>query len=220
MLRAGGEVGVAAETVDLRPAGHAGADDVPGLIVRDGMGEVVDVVGAFGARANKAHIPAHDVPILRKLVEVPAAHERADAEEAGIVAGSALLGGVGRSGVRSHAAEFVEGERTVVGADTSLSEEDGAAGRLAFDEGGEQGDNGCGADEADDGAKQIEGAFEAAVEKAVDGELLDAEDGNAADRLEAEAAEENIEGAGDDLPLNVGAFAGFDDALDIGAREV
>ena len=125
VLRTGGEVGVAAEAVDLGPAGHAGFDDVARLVVRDRVREVGDVVRAFGARADEAHVAAEDVPVLREFVEVPAAHEGAEAEEAGVVARGALLRGVGRGGVGGHAAEFVEGEGAVVGADANLAEEDG-----------------------------------------------------------------------------------------------
>jgi len=220
VLRAGGEVGVAAQAVDLGPAGHAGFDDVARLIVGDSVREVIDVVRAFGARADEAHVAAEDVPILGEFVEVPAAHEGAEAEEAGVVARGALLGGVGRGGVGGHAAEFVEGEGAVVRADADLAEEDRAAGRLAFEEGGEDEDAGGGGEEADDGSEEVEGAFEGAVEEAVDGEFFDAEDGDATDGLEAEAAEEDVEGAGDELPLDVGAFAGFDDAREFGGGEV
>ncbi len=220
MLRAGGEVAVAAEAVHLGPAGHAGFDDVAREVVRDGVGELVDVVRAFGARADEAHVAAEDVPILGQFVEVPAAHEGADAEEAGVVARRALLRGVGRGGVGGHAAEFVEREGEVVGADAGLTKEDGTAGRLAFDEGGEDEDEGRGGEEADGGAKEVDGAFEGSVEEPVDGKLVDAEDGDVADGLETEATEEDIESAGDDLPLDVGAFAGFDDVLEIGAGEI
>ena len=220
VLRPGGEVGVAAQAVDLGPAGHAGFDDVAGLVVRDLLGEVGDVVRAFGARADEAHVAAEDVPILGEFVEVPAAHEGAEAEEAGVVAGGALLRGVGRGGVGGHAAEFVEREGAVVGADADLAEEDGATGRLAFEEGGEDEDERGGSEEAEGGAGDVAGAFEGAVEEAVDGEFFDAEDGDAADGLEAEAAEKNVEGAGHEFPFDVGAFAGGDEAREFDGREV
>jgi hypothetical protein len=108
----------------------------------------------------------------------------------------------------------------VVVADAGLAEEDGTAGRFAFDEGGEDEDERGGGEEADGGAEKVDGAFEGAVEEAVDGEFVDAEDGDVADGLEAETAEENVKGAGDDLPLDVGAFAGFDDVLEIGAGKI
>eukprot|EP01031_Cornospumella_fuschlensis_P048818 gene48818-59775_t len=172
------------------------------------------------ARADEAHVAAEDVPILGEFVEVPATHEGADAEEAGVVARGALARGVGRGGVGGHAAEFVEGEGAVVGADAGLAEEDGAAGRLAFEEGGEDEDEGGGGEEADEGADEIERALAGAVEEAVNSEFFDAEDGDAADGLEAEAAEEDVEGAGDEFPFDVGAFAGGDEAGEFGGREI
>lgn len=220
VLDAGGEVGVAAETVHLRPAGHAGFDEVARKVVRDFAGELVDVVGAFGSRADEAHVAAKDVPELGKLVDVPAAEEAADAEEARIARGGGLVGGVGGGGVGPHAAEFVERERAVAGADASLAEEDGTVGRLAFDERGGEKDDGSGKEEAEDRAGDVDGAFEGAGEKAVDGERFDAEDGNAADGLQPQTAQENVEGAGDDFPLDVATLAEIDDALELGAGEI
>lgn len=184
------------------------------------MGEPLGVMGAFGARADEAHLPAEDIPELGEFVEVPAADEGADAKEAGIVAGGALLRGVGRGGIGGHAAEFVEGKGTVVGTDAGLAEKNGAAGRLAFDEGGKDEDERCGGEEAEDRAHEVEGALEGAGEEAIDREFLDAEDRDAADGLEAETAEKNIEGAGNDLPFDVGAFADLDDVLQVGAGKI
>jgi hypothetical protein len=48
--------GVAAEAVDLGPAGHAGAGDVAGHVVADVVLELLDEVGAFGAGADEGHV--------------------------------------------------------------------------------------------------------------------------------------------------------------------
>ncbi len=220
VLDAGGEVGVAAEAVDLRPAGHAGFDEVAREVVRDLAGELVDVIGALGARADEAHVAAEDVPELGKLVDVPATKEGADAEKARVAAGGGVARRVGGGGVGSHAAKFVEREGAMAGADAGLAEEDGAAGRFAFDEGGGDENDGGGKNEADERAGDIDGAFERAGEKAVDGEGVDAEDGDASDGLQAEAAEKDVEGARHDFPFDVAALAEIDDALEVGAGEV
>ncbi len=125
VLDAGGEVGVAAETVDLGPAGHAGFDEMARKVVRDFAGELVNVVGAFGARTDETHVAAEDVPELGEFVDVPAAEEATDAEEARIVRGGGLVGGVGCGGVGAHAAELVEREAAMAGADAGLAEESG-----------------------------------------------------------------------------------------------
>ena len=64
----------------------------------------------------------------------------------------------------------------MAGADAGLAEEDGTAGRLAFDQRGEDGDQRNGYDESDERAEEVDGALERAVEEPADGELLDAED--------------------------------------------
>ena len=220
VLDAGGEVGVAAEAVDLRPAGHARFHEVARKIVRDFPGELVDVIRALRTRADEAHVAAEDVPKLREFVDVPAAKEGADAEQAGVAARGGLTGGVGRRGVGAHAAELVECEGTMAGADAGLAEENRTVGRLAFDEGGGDENDGGGKNEADERAGYIDGAFQGAGEEPVDGERVDSEDGDASDGLQAEAAEKDIEGAGHDLPLDVTALAEIDDALEIGAGKV
>ena len=118
-------------TVDLRaerPAGHARFDEVAREIVGDFAGEAVNVMRAFGAGADEAEIAAEDVPELGEFVEIPAAQEGADAEEAGVVARGADGEVVGGGGVGAHAAQFPESERTAVGTDASLPEQHGAAG--------------------------------------------------------------------------------------------
>ena len=116
VLDAAGEVVAAAQAVDLGPAGHAGFHQVAGEVVGDFGREVFDVVRAFGARADQAHVAAEDVPELGKFVEVPAADEGADAEEARVGGEGADAQVVGRGGVGGHAAEFPHGEDASAGA--------------------------------------------------------------------------------------------------------
>jgi len=122
------EVAVAAQAVDLRPAGHAGFHEVSWQVVRDDGGELVDVVRAFGARADEAHVAAEDVPKLREFVDVPVADKGADAEQAGVVGAGADGVAVVGVGVGRHAAEFVEGKGRVARADACLFKKYGTVG--------------------------------------------------------------------------------------------
>lgn len=159
VLDAAHEVGVASQAVDLGPAGHAGFDEVAREVVRNLAGEAVGVVGAFGARADEAHVAAQDVPELGKFVEVPAAHPGADAQEAGVVGGGALREVVGGGGVGAHAAEFPHAENARAGAEALLGEKGGGARGFAANEAGEDEHEGGGNNEADQGAGEIDGAF-------------------------------------------------------------
>ena len=95
------------------------------------------------------------------------------------------------------------------------------AGRgFAFDEEREERDDGDGKHEAEEGAGGVQAAFEGAVEEPVDGELLDAEHGELSDGLEAQAADENLEGGRDDFPVHEGVFAGLDDGVELFAGKV
>ena len=106
------------------------------------------------------------------------------------------------------------------GADAGLTEKHGAAGRFASDERPEHQDDGRGENQADERAGDIDQAFERAVEEPGDGELLDAEDGQAADRLQTQSAHEHVEGTRNDLPFHVGAFAAPDDAVQFLAGQI
>ena len=188
--------------------------------MRDGAGELLDVMRAFGAGPDEAHVAAQDVPELRQLIEVPAAQERPDAEQPRVAAHRALVRVVRGGGVRRHAAQFPKCEWPVAGADAGLAEKHRAAGRLALDKPGEDQQERRGEHQPDPRRHQVERALEAAVEEAVDGELLDAKDRHAADGLEAQPGQENIEGPRHDLPFDVGLLAGFDDPADLVAWQV
>jgi len=93
-------------------------------------------------------------------------------------------------------------------------------GDSAFDQHGQRKHDGGGEHEAEQGADEIEAAFEGAIEEPVDRELFHAEHRHAADGLQTQTAEKNIEGTGHDFPFDISAFAGFDDAPDLLAGKV
>lgn len=200
-----GEVGIAAEAVDLGPAGHAGFGVVTGVVVGDVVFEVLDEFGAFGAGADEAHFAFEDVPELGDFVDVVFAHEGADAEAAGVVF-LAPLGAFAGFGVEFHGADLEDVEGFADDAGAALAVEDGTAG-FEPDEGAEEGDDGGGEDEADEAADDVGGAFDGPVEGAIEGKAVDTEDGGAGDGLEVEAGDEDAEAGGDDFELDEFAFA-------------
>lgn len=220
MLDAAGEIVATAQAVDLRPAGHARLHEVAGQVVGDFAGEAFDVVRALGARADQAHVSAQDVPELREFVEIPAAEEGTDTQQSRVAVRSAHVDMIRCGGVGFHAAEFPEREVASVGAHAYLREKYRSVGGLAFDEHGEDGENRQREDESDPCADHVDEAFKCAAEEAVDGEFFDPENRQAADGLEAQAADENLEGGRDDLPVNEGLFTGFDDGVELLARQV
>jgi len=72
-------------------------------------------------------------------------------------------------GVGFHAAELVERESPVAGADARLAEEDQSARRFTLDEHGEHGDERRGQHQPGQGAGEIDRPLERAVEEFVDG---------------------------------------------------
>src|SRR5205823_2701912 len=109
--------------VDLCPAGDAGLHvEAPALP----RGIALDLVRESGARADEAHVSAHDVPELRQLVDRQPPQQPADARDARI----ARVDGEARAlllRINLHRPELHELEFRSVYADTPLAIEDGAA---------------------------------------------------------------------------------------------
>src|ERR1044071_4888361 len=124
--------GLAAEAVDLGPAGDAGLDAVAVAVAADVGLEQLDELRALRARAHQRHVAAQDVEELRQLVEGRAAQQPPDpgaavdaldaARRAALAGAEALGGGVGRA----HRAELVEVEERAVATDAALAEDDRA----------------------------------------------------------------------------------------------
>src|SRR5438874_12492698 len=55
------DAGVAAQAVDLRPAGHSALHHVAKLVARDSAAELIDEDGALRPRADEAHVAGEDV---------------------------------------------------------------------------------------------------------------------------------------------------------------
>src|SRR5450759_4507308 len=66
-----GEAGVAAPAVDLRPAGHAGADAVAQHVLRKLLLEFSDELRPLRAGPDEGHLPPQDIDELRQLVQAP-----------------------------------------------------------------------------------------------------------------------------------------------------
>ncbi len=220
MLDSAFDRGVATQAVDLGPAGHAGLHEVARQVVRDLGGKPVDVIRPFGSRSDQAHLPTQHVPELRQLVEIPVAHDRADAQQPRVATECAGVGRVRGVRIRCHAAELVERERPVAGSNAGLSEKHRSGRRFAFDQRREHGHHGQREQESHARAGEVQQALEPAVEETRDRQLFHAEHWDAPNGLQAEAAEKNVERAGNDLPLDVGPLAGFDDALQLGAGQI
>jgi hypothetical protein len=187
--------GVAAESVDLGPAGHAGAGDVAGHVVADPVLELIDEMGAFGAGADEGHVANEDVPELGKFVEVPFAEEFADAGAAGVVGGGPDGAGFA-FGVDGHGAQFEDGEGLAGDAAAFLAVENGAGG-AALDEGGGEEDDRGGNEQADEGAGEVLEALENAVPEGVEGPGGHADERDVGDMVDMDARGEHAVEVGD-----------------------
>ncbi len=93
----------------LGEAGQARLDDQPLPVLRDLAAQLLEERGPDRARADDAHVSAHDVPQLRQLVEVGKAQEPAEARDLRLRALRELVTEVGaqpRLRVRGERAEL------------------------------------------------------------------------------------------------------------------
>ena len=157
--------------------------------------------GALGPRADQAHVTFEHIPELRHLVEVPAAHEFADTQQAGIFAQSGLMHVIHFAGGGSHGADLVHLERLSVSSDAFLPEED-SPWRLQTYQGSKDRDDGRGEQQADASAQDVHAALERAIDQAVQRQVGHAQHGHTADRLKVQAGEEDLEIGRDDFELD------------------
>src|SRR3954471_250609 len=134
-LDAVGERGLAAQAVNLGPAGDPGLDAVAVAVAVDVALEQPGEVRTLGTWADQAHVALEHVQQLRQLVERGAAQEGAEARAA-VVALNPAGGGVRRQvrhrerlGRGAHGAELAHLELTAVEAVARLAEEDRPADR-------------------------------------------------------------------------------------------
>src|SRR5437879_9713447 len=78
------DAGVAAQAVDLRPAGHSRLDHVAQLVTGEAAAEALDEHRPLGPRAHQAHVAFEDVEQLGELVEREPAQPGADGRDARI----------------------------------------------------------------------------------------------------------------------------------------
>src|SRR5215210_5767815 len=129
-----GEGRLAAEAVDLGPAGDPRLDAVPFRVAVDASLEALDVVHPLGTRADERHLADEDVPELRQLVEREAPEEASDARAAlfgdrllevsarKLLVGPVGVGLAGHVGPAAHGAELDHPEGLPVAADAQLPE--------------------------------------------------------------------------------------------------
>ena len=142
-------------TVDLRPAGEAGADVVGAVFVA--LLDEIRLVPQGGARPDDAHLADEDVEDLRQLVEARLPEEGADLRDVLL----RILQEVGRDvvwRVDLHRAVFQDGEELLVLPDAPLAEEDRAG--VADDDAQSDDDpEGYQHDDADAGQDDVDEAF-------------------------------------------------------------
>src|SRR4029079_404576 len=93
----------AVRIVDLRPTGEARLHQVPLIVKRDFVRQLLDELGTLGPRTDERHFSAQDVPKLRHFVQAGASQNPAYASDATVMAlgplGSVFLG-VGAHGTQ------------------------------------------------------------------------------------------------------------------------
>ena len=197
--------------MDLGPAGDAAADLVAGHVTGDRAEELFDKVGTLGAGADKAHLAAQNVQELGELVEVGAAEQAAEGGAARVVVGGE--GGAALEfGIEAHGADLDDVEEAAVNPHPLLAVEGGAA-IVAMDQPGGEGDEGRGGDEPDERKREIDQALERGVPSLERG-LAQAKERDAVEGFDRHAAQEELEGVGDDAELGELAFAGEEDRGD------
>src|SRR6516165_1160701 len=79
------QVRVATKTVHLRPTGDARFHRVARVVMRNLVLEIANQFRAFWPRSDKAHFAFEHIKELRRLVDVPFSHKRANSKPARVV---------------------------------------------------------------------------------------------------------------------------------------
>src|SRR5688572_3421344 len=79
------DAGVASPTENLSIAGQAAPDGVTKIIAGKLPAKLPHKLRTLGSRADKTHIPAQNIPQLRKFIEAGAPEQCADPRTSGIV---------------------------------------------------------------------------------------------------------------------------------------
>ena len=204
--------GLAAEAVDLGPAGDAGLDEVAHHVLLDDVGVLFGVLQHVGTRTDDGHVAAEDVDELGQLVDAGLADELAYPRLAGIMERGLQAVGIG---IDPHGTELVAPELTAVEPRTLLPEED-RTGRRELD-GGAYDE----VDEREDGAQEkpreqkVEATLDEAIEGIGQGFVADGQDRNIAQQLEIHAALEVVAYAGNAVKMHEMVFAIVDDGQNL-----
>ena len=205
--------GVAAEAVDLGPAGHAWTDLMLDHVAWDLLLKHLDELGALRSRADEGHLAGEDIEELRELVDGGFSDEAADAGDARVAwDGPALL--FVRFGLLHHGAELIHHERLVMKADTLLLEDDRTR-RGELDEDRDDEHDRAEEDDADEGADDVDGALRGGLDRVGERDVPDVDDREAihvfGDRLRVD----DVVIVRDELRMNAGLLADVDDAVQL-----
>src|SRR6266508_521429 len=113
------EVGVAAQIVDLRPAGNAGLDQMLLHVAGNPLAELPHELRSLGARSDKRHLALQHIEKLRQFVEAVAAQESAESGRTPLPAARPNRAGA-RFGVQRHRPELEHRETLAIPRDALL----------------------------------------------------------------------------------------------------
>lgn len=198
------DTGVAPEAVHLGPARDAGFVEMAPHVAFDLVLELFDIMGAFGARADNAHVSGKDIEELREFVQVPFAEEGPDGGAAGIV--GACPAGALEFGVGAHGAELDHAERSALFSAAFLEIEDRARGGDFDGEGAEEKERGA-EKEGKAAEHDVEGPLGEAGPDSVQRPIAQAHDGNPFEVADLDLGGQEAEEVGDEVEREVALFA-------------
>ena len=205
--------GVAAEAVDLGPAGHARADLMLDHVARDFFLKHLDELGALRTRADEGHLAGEDVEELRELVDGGFPDEAADAGDARVARDGPALLFVG-FGLLHHGAELIHHERLVMKADTLLLEDDRAR-RGELDEGRDDEHDRAEEDDADEGTADVDGTLRGGLDRVGERDVPDVDDREAVHVFGDRLRVDDVVIVRDELRVNTGLLADVDDPVEL-----
>ena len=205
--------GVAAEAVDLGPAGHAWADLMLDHVAWDLLLKHLDELGTLRARPDEGHLAGEDVEELRELVDGGFPDEAADAGDARVARdGPALL--FVCFGLLHHGAELVHHERLVMKADALLLE-DNRARRGELDEGRDDEHDRAEEEDADEGTADVDGTLRGSLDRVGEWDVPDVDDREAVHVFGDRLRVDDVVIVRDELRVNTGLLADVDDPVEL-----
>ena len=126
------EAGLSAPTVDLCITGNTGSDHMPNIVARVVLPKLTHEFRTLRAWPDEAHLAAQHIPQLRQFVEAGTSQEVSDSCTTGVARYCPYRSEIA-FGFFIHRAEFDDCETPPFESDANLSEKDGAAVRLTYD---------------------------------------------------------------------------------------